>query len=333
MKRYCTFFCFLIFLALLGINVSCSGEDSSDASDPAPQPDPEITIPTGGDQLPVITDAGGEVTLKFTSATNWTLTTNTDWVKTQVSTGKGGEQTVLLTVLPNETPDERQAIVTIQSGNVKRTITITQKQKDALTLTTREQEINAIGGPFSIEVKSNIEFEVQISDETWIHRIENRALETNTLSFQVDINESAEERVGEIVISGEGLKETFTIRQEGKKADEPEKPILNVPLDTVYVEPQGVDFELKVESNIEYTIKSSAAWVKHKMSQQTGADKREIFTVDANTSTEPRQATITIAGGGLTRTVPVKQKGKEEEVPDGPTTGGTEDFKEEQENW
>ncbi len=331
MKRYYTFFCFLIFLALLGINVSCSGEDSSDAPDPAPQPDPEITISTGGDKVPVITDAGGEVTLKFTSATNWTLTTNTDWVKTQVSTGKGGEQTVLLTVLPNETPDERQAIVTIQSGDVKRAITITQKQKDALTLTTREQEITATGGPFSIEVKSNIEFEVQISDETWIHRIENRALETNTLSFQVDINESAEERVGEIVISGDGLEETFTIRQAGEESDEPEKPILNVSEKNFSLKAEGGLIAFDVESNLKYDIDIDADWVSQDVVQST--DKHLVFTVGANPSTKERATVIKLTGGELACTVTVKQKGKVEEVPDGPTTGGTEDFKEEQENW
>lgn len=127
MKRYCTFFYFLISLILLGINISCRGEDSGDA----PEQEPEITLPAGGDELPVVTEAGGEVTLKFTSATNWTLTVNTDWVKTQASTGKGGEQAVLLTVLPNETPDERQAIVTVQSGNVKRTMTIRQEGKES----------------------------------------------------------------------------------------------------------------------------------------------------------------------------------------------------------
>lgn len=425
MKKYCTFFCSLLFLALLGLNVSCSREDSGDTPEPAPEPTPEITIPTGEDQVPVITDAGGEVTLKFTSATNWTLTINAGWVKTQVSTGKGGDQIVMLTILPNETTDERQAIVTVQSGNVKRAITITQKQKDALTLTMREQEMDATGGSFSIEVKSNIEFEVRISDETWIHRIENRALDTHTLSFLVDINESMEERVGEIVISGNGLKETFTISQEGEVSDEPEEPVLdvseknfslkagggliafdvesNLEYDievgdgwisqdaakstdkhlvfmveentsteerattikltggeqtcTVNVKQEGradeqpddnpilnvsrTDFSVKsegetisfsVESNVEYHVTVQDDWVKQITSKALSTDDLS-FIVDANTSSEPRQTAVTISGGGLTRTVIITQKGKVEEEPDGPTTGGTEDFKEEQENW
>ncbi|WP_106829578.1 BACON domain-containing protein [Parabacteroides pacaensis] len=404
MKKYRTLSYLLTFIVLLGINVTCSKDDSGDTPEPTPQPDPEITIPSGEEQIPVVTDEGGTVTLKFTSATNWTLLTSADWVKPEMNAGKGGNQQIILTIQPNETPDERRATVTIQSGNIKRTVTITQKQKDALTLTVREQEIDASGGSFSIEIKSNIEFEVQISDQAWIHLIKSRALTTHTLSFQVDINESEEERVGEIVISGADLKETFTIRQEGKKSDEPEKPILNVSqksfslkadsgslafdvesnleydvevgagwisqdtvlstnkhlvftvkantstqerattiqltggelvciinvkqegqeeehpddkpilnvsLDEIDIEPQGSDFELNIESNIEYTIMSNAEWVKHKTSQQTGTNKQEIFTVDANTSTEPRQAIITISGGGLTRTVTVKQKGQE----------------------
>lgn len=425
MKKYCTFFCSLLFLALLGLNVSCSREDSGDTPEPAPELTPEITIPTGEDQVPVITDAGGEVTLKFTSATNWTLTINAGWVKTQVSTGKGGDQIVMLTILPNETTDERQAIVTVQSGNVKRAITITQKQKDALTLTMREQEMDATGGSFSIEVKSNIEFEVRISDETWIHRIENRALDTHTLSFLVDINESMEERVGEIVISGNGLKETFTISQEGEVSDEPEEPVLDVseknfslkaggglitfdvesnleydievgdgwisqdaakstdkhlvfmveentsteerattikltggeqtctvnvkqegradeqPDDNPILDVSRTDFSVKsegetisfsVESNVEYHVTVQDDWVKQITSKALSTDDLS-FIVDANTSSEPRQTAVTISGGGLTRTVIITQKGKVEEEPDGPTTGGTEDFKEEQENW
>lgn len=309
MKKYCTFFCSLIFLVLSGMYVSCSGEDSGDTPEPAPEPAPEITIPTGGDQVPVITDAGGEVTLKFASATNWTLTTGTDWVKAQVSAGKGGNQTVILTVLPNETPDERRAVVTIQSGSVKRTITITQKQKDALTLTVREQEIDATGASFSIKVKSNIEFEVRISDETWIHRIENRALETHTLSFRVDRNESADERAGEIVISGNGLKETFTIRQKGEISDEPEKPVLDVSEKNFSLKADGGLIAFDVESNLEYDIEVGADWILQDAAQSTG--KHLVFMAKANTSTESRQATITISGGGLVQTVTVKQKGQE----------------------
>lgn len=34
MKKYCTFFCSLIFLVLSGMYVSCSGDVSGDTSEP-----------------------------------------------------------------------------------------------------------------------------------------------------------------------------------------------------------------------------------------------------------------------------------------------------------
>lgn len=93
----------------------------------------------------------------------------------------------------------------------------------------------------------------------------------------------------------------------------------------------GGSIAFDVESNLEYDLEVGADWISQDVAQST--DKHLVFMVKANTSTVERATTIKLTGGELTRTVIITQKGTVEEKPDGPTTGGTEDFKEEQENW
>lgn len=111
-----------------------------------------------------------------------------------------------------------------------------------------------------------------------------------------------------------------------------DNPILNVSRTDFFVKAEGETISFSVESNVEYHVTVQDDWVKQITSKALSTDDLS-FIVDANTSSEPRQTAVTISGGGLTRTVIITQKGKVEEEPDGPTTGGTEDFKEEQENW
>lgn len=318
-----------LFLAmiLIGFTASCD-KDNNDSPDP--QPTPKITLPDDQKEFPMITDEGGIVTLKFSSATEWTLTPHADWMTAEQSEGKGGNQQVKLTVQPNATPDERTGTLTIRSGNVTETITLTQKQKDSLTLTSQSIELEETAGNFSIEVKANIKYEVHISNEEWIHPIKDRALTTEILRFQADANESEEERMGEIVISNGALKETFTIRQAGKKSDEPDKePILKVSQQDFSIAADGGSISFDVESNVEYKVQPSADWILKDKEHCTG--NHWVFLVRSNESTDARKSTIVLQGGGLVCTVNVEQSGKVS--PDTPTQGTTEDFNNEPEDW
>lgn len=67
--------------------------------------------------------------------------------------------------------------------------------------------------------------------------------------------------------------------------------------------------ELKVTANVAWTAKSSAAWLVVKTASGSG-NGTIVYNVAANTGAGSRNATLTVSGGGLTRTFSVKQSGK-----------------------
>lgn len=210
MKKLITSFQILFLLTLTGFIFSCGGNDKD-------EPEPAITIPSDQETTLSISDAGGELMLRFTSATQWTLSSNVDWAKVGTTAGEGSSQKVALTVLQNDTPDRRTATVTIQSGNVTKSFTIIQEQQDVLELITDDQEIGAEGGVITVKLNTNVEFHMAISNTSWIHAlITSYSLSVQSYEFQVDANESKDDRNGEIIFSSGSLEQTLTIRQKGK---------------------------------------------------------------------------------------------------------------------
>lgn len=88
----------------------------------------------------------------------------------------------------NEGYDDRNVVLTIQVGELMKTVVVTQKQKDALTLTTDRFEVGQEGGTIHVEVKSNISYEVVIPDEYkgWISQKDaGRGLSSSILSLKL----------------------------------------------------------------------------------------------------------------------------------------------------
>ena len=67
--------------------------------------------------------------------------------------------------------------------------------------------------------------------------------------------------------------------------------------------------ELAVAANVSWTAKSSASWLAVKTASGKG-NGTIVYNVAANTGSSQRTGTITVAGGGLTRTFTVTQSGK-----------------------
>ncbi len=65
-------------------------------------------------------------------------------------------------------------------GGQKQTITVNQKQKDALTVTSNKIEMKADGGDTSIEVKANVNYTYEIDEaaKSWISEVKSRGLQT-----------------------------------------------------------------------------------------------------------------------------------------------------------
>ena len=219
MKRI--LFCLMAALAFAG----CTDEGPDDGGSTgggSTQPQPQTTITLTTTDLN-FTSEGGSQNVTFTSSGNWTAQVlndrANDWCKLTPASGAAGNGQITVTAAANATTDERSASIILKSGTVQKTIKVTQKQKDALTVTASKFEVAAEGGPVAIEVKANVDFSYAVdgASQSWIKYQTTRAMKTSTLVFDIAENDSRDKRQGTVTISSGALKEVVTIYQEGAK--------------------------------------------------------------------------------------------------------------------
>lgn len=276
-----------LFICLILITVSsCTENENSFSSSSS-----EITIDNKYTNL-VIPQDGGTFTIPFSATNEWNITTINDransWLTiTPVSGGKG-EYTLSVIAAPNESTDERNATINIKSGAKSVNIIVTQKQKNALTVSSSKYEIPSKGGNFNIEVKANVDYEVEIKVD-WIKQINNqntRALKSNTLNFKVEYNDTESKREGEIIIKSENLSETIKVYQGFED-------FIVISKDNFTLPEEGGNVDIEIKSTVDYNVKmiSDEEWISEIQSRAVSTHTYHYF-VSPNDDYESREAKI-----------------------------------------
>lgn len=185
------------------------------------------------------TDGGKKsVTIKFAynnpskkSDAQWQLVGEESWCTPSKTSGKDGDE-VTFTVTENDDVEERHVTFTFLCGAIREKLVVTQNQRNTLTITPSEIEIDAAGGDTIIEIKANVNFDYTIDKDCidWIIAKGSRSIQTSTLIFNITPNTTLQERIGKIHIYNDEFSATATITQAG------EAP-LNI---TVHIPQQGM---------------------------------------------------------------------------------------------
>lgn len=287
---------------------SCSG-GKDDPINPTPKPEekPKIEVTT---TAPVLAQEGGTASVTFTSSADWTIDVTegraVSWCTVSPTSGSKGTNTLTVTTTGNDTYDERNAKVTIKAGATSQSFTVTQKQKDGLTVTSNKVEIGSDGGNFSIEAKANVSvtYEIEEAAKNWISASESRGLTSKTLNFTAKANEEEEHREGKIVLKGaDGLTETVTVYQEG------EKPTLVITSDDVIVGSDGETIKIELKSNVNYTIVlPNVDWISQAESRAISV-YTHYLNIAPNESYDQRSAMVYFNNetGGLNDSISITQ--------------------------
>ena len=277
-----------LFVLLLVLS-ACAGEEKVTIPDEPETPEAKITLAEGTDVNPLLDASGGTVTVHFTATADWTATIGnvraTGWVTVSPVSGKQGEASVTISVAANEGTDERSASVFLECGDNRKTIVVSQKQKDALIVSQQSYQLPAGESEIEVEVEANVAFEVQVSD-TWIEPISTRSLEKSVLAFRVLANNGYDKRSGNIVIGSEELRDTVYIYQEGK-----EKEVLLLSDDLVEVGAGGGTVDVQLQSNVSYVCKPEAeyTWISEPASRAVSTHTLH-FEVQPNDTYDMREA-------------------------------------------
>lgn len=231
--------------------------------------------------------------LNFSTNKAWTIsvanTVNDNrWCTVSETNGQAGDISVQIHVDANEGYDDRNVVLTIQVGELAKTVMITQKQKDALTLTTDRFEVDQEGGTIDVEVKSNISYEVVIPDEykSWItQKAAGRGLTASNLSFEIAVSEEYDKREGEIIIQSGAITEVVKVYQTGGG-------IILLTQNDYPVSDEGETIAVEIKSNCDFEVKMpDVDWI-------TTANARSVsshtlyYTVNPNETYDGREAEI-----------------------------------------
>lgn len=292
MVMKCRFFVLTILsFFFMACYLSCSdAENNSNSEVPSIEMDDEV------DLQPVIGSEGGTFTMTFTASADWTASVNAvtrsvDWLSISPTQGEAGTVTLQVSVQPNETYDERNAAVLLTCGNAKQTITVTQKQKDALLVSSNKVEMDATGGTFGIELQSNVSvsYEIEESAKSWLTASPSsttRGLTASTLSFQVTENPDNAVRQAVITLRGNDLTEQVTVYQAGSE------PAILLSQKEYTVPSDGETIQVELKSNTSYkVVMPDVPWITEASTRSFSA-YTHYFTVAANEGYDARTAEI-----------------------------------------
>ena len=282
------FYPYFVAMAML-FTISCGKDDpENDNLNGGGNGKPEIVYTISVNPGSMTVPAEGETfSTVVSSSTNWTLSGGVSWCEPSKTSGSNGE-TVTFTVEPNTTVSERNVTYTFRCGDKTAKLTITQKQKDALTVTKSKYEVKAEGDNIKVEIKANIPFDYEIAPncKAWITPLQTRSMTTSILTFSIAENTDTKRREGSIVIKSGDLSETISVYQAGTT------PVIVITQDKYIVSDKGETIKVEVSSNVEYTVEMPAVdWISESTAQSVSSHTH-YYTISPNESYDQRSAQI-----------------------------------------
>ena len=218
----------------------------------------------------------------------WALSGETvSWCRPSKTSGKNND-VITFNIDENNLPDDRNATYTFTCATESAKFVLTQKGKDALTVTKSKFEVSAQGEQIAVEVNANISFEYEIAqaDKSWISYVGTRAMTTSRLLFLISPNEETATREGTITIASEIGKETIKIYQFGAS------PALVLTQKEYIVPSDGQTIKVELNSNIDYEVAMpSVDWITESPTRAISTHTH-YYTIASNTTYDSRSAKI-----------------------------------------
>lgn len=321
LRNYDRFFGLVISIIVLVSVICCSKSELDNSDDEVPPGNSDILeLAATTDSSPVVATEGGTIDVFFTASTSWTASAINDradaWSSVSPKSGNAGSGKITITIKENSELEDRFISVVIKAGKVSKYINVTQKQKDAVILTSTKYEFTEEGGELCVEVKSNVSYDYEISEDAkgWIKYIRTKALSASKLIFSIEKNESIDSRSGMIIIGKGDLCDTVNVYQAG------ETPSIVLGAKECTIASKGGSFSVDVSSNvdvtthIEYTDENgilkydSEDWLQENKTRSMSTNTYN-FNVAINEGLADRYARVVFANkeNGLSDTIKVVQ--------------------------
>ena len=257
----------------------------------------------------IIADTGeGTDNTIITSNVPWTISGTSDWCTVEPMSGEAGTTRVYFTATDNTDTSDRNVQYTLNVGGEKMLITVIQKKKDALTLSKDKFDFEQKGGTFTLKVDANVEFFVNIPEDSksWItQQAASKAMETSDLVFNVAANENGEAREGLVIIEDEIKKLSDTV-----KIFQAQKDMFVLSAHECQVPLEGMDVNVDIRFNVEYELQILDDWIHEKANSKAFRSDVIYLTVDETNTRREGQVIVKEKGGDLADTIKIVQLDK-----------------------
>ena len=301
-KRYC------IYIAILFILSACTQLLEliipSSESNIVLYSDDSIIFDSEGGEYEIIFFVSGEYSINVSDVSS-------EWCKVGNVTESNGRKQLTVYVENNESYDERNAYVSIRSGKESKVITVTQKQKDAILISSNKVEAKSTEAIYELSIRHNIDFSFEIEEKAkdWLEIVQTKGtgMSVSKLQIHVDENTSLERRQGCIYLfTKDGLQEIIDVYQEGA-----EETIVLTTQNEMTIGSEGGQLKIEIRSNVEVTLDyPDFEWI-HLIESKAFNAFTYYFQIDPNETYEERNVAITFKGVREQEIVTIIQKQKD----------------------
>ena len=230
---------------------------------------------------------GGEIEIEVKANVEYEMTI-AESAKEWITEATGRALTThkhILAIAASEEAVKREGEITFKSGDVVETVKVYQAGEAVLLLSKNEFTVSEAGETISVDIKSNVEFGVQMPNADWIKEdATGRGMSSHTLKFVVVANETSEARSAEIVFydKNSDLKEVLKVVQEAKG---------NIVLSEKKFEfgSEGGTFEIEINSHFDIEIQGPFDyWIEEELVENS----KYKYWVKPNNETENRESII-----------------------------------------
>lgn len=257
-----------------------------------------------------VAQEGGKIEVEVKANVEYQMAiseTSKNWITSAESKSRALKTTKhTFTIAENEEAEKREGEITFKSGDKVETVKVYQAGGAIILLTKDEYTVSDAGETISVDIKSNVEFGVQMPDVDWItDEATGRGMSSHTLKYVVAPNEGYDSRFAEIIFydKNSDLKDTLKVIQAQKDA-------IIVSKKEYEVEAEGETIELKLSSNVDFEVTMPEVdWIEQ-VSSRTITEHTLYFKIDENIGEDDRSAEIIFKDktSDLSDTIKINQK-------------------------
>ena len=243
-----------------------------------------------------------------TSNTNWTVTTDADWLILSSASGIGNGTLKIMTTSANLLTNDRSAGVTFSASGVSSVMVIVTQSSATPTLSVSSTSLlvdSGSGNIGSIAITSSTSWSVT-DDATWITVTPSSGLGNGPVTVTtISANSSAIPRSANLTFSAPGVSSvTVTVTQNGTGST-----LSVTPQNVTLASTSGATGNFNVASNTTWGVTTDADWLILSSGSGTGNGTVTFTTTSANTSGIRLAAVTFSASGFYSVTVTVQQYG------------------------